>query len=494
MSDDGQNPNKPPPRTGSEAFGVDVEGAPTGAEAFGGSDAKVPLKGALLFGNDPQGGPRGSEAFGGSDMQMPLKGALLFGNDPKGNPTGAEAFGGSDQQLPLKGALLFGNDPKGDPRGSEAFGGSDQGLVFRGSQSFGAPQLVLEKLTKDEIGYDFGGVLLKSDDAGIAGIRKDPRDRIRERVLRVLQERLGCEAVRLRHGVTEDSIPWGRLKREREFDRKLAEELRALYRRAPGEVLGIGQVRDLLEQSERMHSFELKCEWDNIPVRLTVLWHGRAVAFGESALHKEHSFFIFKSPKDDLLGYVDALKPRDTEQRARIRTPEGQLLATVTLEQPGPTPAQALQGNAVFHAVVRDAQERIAFRVAEERASPNYFLATFTHPESGKPVGRLEDRLTGGKIQSMLEMDLRVPRIIAWGIAAVLADLSRLRRAGWPEGKRLAKAEKAPEAVESIEQALGPRKPRRTGAKGGSGGDTRWPSDRSPGLPSRNGFARFGFG
>ena len=228
MSEDDKN--KPPPKVGSESFGHDSEGRPTGSEAFGGFEPRAPLKGALLIGNDPQGKPTGADAFGGSEPEAPLKGALLFGNDPHGNPTGAEAFGGSEQKTPLKGALLFGNDPRGAPSGSEAFGGNDPALAFRGAEAFGAAQLVVDKLAKDEMGYDFAGVMLKAEDSGIAGIKKDPRDRVRERVLKVLGRRLKCEPQRLRHGLGEDSIPWGRLRRDGELDRLLAEDLRKLYR------------------------------------------------------------------------------------------------------------------------------------------------------------------------------------------------------------------------------------------------------------------------
>jgi hypothetical protein len=458
-ANDPQDKHKPKPLLGSEAFGHDADGRPTGADAFGGFEPKLPLKGALLFGNDPSGKPTGAEAFGGNDPDAPLKGALLFGNDPKGNPTGADAFGGSEESAPLKGALLFGNDPKGASTGAEAFGGSDPTLSYRGAEAFGAPQLVPERLAKDEIGYDFVGVLLRAEDSGIAGIRKDPRDRVRDRVLKLLGRRLACEGARLRHGLSEDSLPWGRLKRDRDLDRQLAEALRRLYEKAPGEVLGIGHVRDLLESTERMHSFELACEWDTTPMQLAVLWRGRRVAYAASALHKEHSFLIFKSSADELLAYVDTLVPRLGEQTARIRGPKGEEIATVALVTPGPADEVSAADPQRLEVVVRDAQGRVAFEVAEERATPSFFLATLSVPTAAEPVGKIEDRLSGGKVRAVIEIDLRIPRIIAWGVAAVLADLSRLRRSGWPEGAVRSKQTSEP-AVESIEAALGPRRPR----------------------------------
>ena len=42
----------PEPLVGSQAFGFDPVGRPTGSAAFGEPDAALPLRGALLFGND----------------------------------------------------------------------------------------------------------------------------------------------------------------------------------------------------------------------------------------------------------------------------------------------------------------------------------------------------------------------------------------------------------------------------------------------------------
>ncbi|MBI5511707.1 MAG: nucleoporin [Deltaproteobacteria bacterium] len=457
---EGDGGNRPPPKVGTEAFGHEPEGRPTGSEAFGGAEPARPLKGALLFGNDPKGNPTGADAFGGSEQATPLKGALLFGNDPQGNPSGAESFGGSEQKTPLKGALLFGNDPQGLPTGSEAFGGSDPKLSYRGSEAFGAPQLVEVKLVKDEIGYDFGGVMLKADESGIAGIKKDPRDRVRERVVKVLTRRLRCDAQHLRHGLSEDSIPWGALRRDRELDRALAEELRQRYRRAPGEVLGIGHVSEALEWMERMHTFNLLCDWDTVPVHVRAMWRGKAVATAVSAIHKEHNFFIFTAVEGGVVTYVDQLQPGVRGQTARIRGPEGQPLATVTLVAPAAT-AKPVAGEPLrFKAMVHDARGLLAFEVREERATPGYFLALFLHPQSGDEVGRLEDRLKGGKISAHLELDVRIPKTVAWGVGMVLAELARLRRNGWPEGATGGDAPDDGPKIETIEEALGPRRRR----------------------------------
>ncbi|MEO0815412.1 MAG: hypothetical protein AAFY60_21315, partial [Myxococcota bacterium] len=229
----------PPPSVGSEAFGSDADGRPTGSAAFGEGDAEFPLRGALLFGNDPEGQPRGSESIGADTEDAPLRGALLFGNDPTGGPRGSESFGGDDSSFPLRGALLFGNDPLGGPRGSEAFGAASLHTPEVGSAALGAAQLVPERITKDPIGYDFKGALLRPDDSTLAGFRKDPLDRIRKRIVDILERRCAIKADDLRHGLGEDALPWGRMRRDEDLDRPLAELMRLWWKKAPGAVLGI---------------------------------------------------------------------------------------------------------------------------------------------------------------------------------------------------------------------------------------------------------------
>lgn len=466
-----KNPNdgRPKPKlptvsnqvSGAAAFGQHPKGQPSGSEAFGGSDTDMPLRGALLFGNDPQGGARGSEAFGASDSAQPLRGALLFGNDPQGAPRGSESFGGSDTDNPLRGALLFGNDPKGAPRGALLFGNDPEGQA-RGSEAFGAGQEVPDRLYKDPITYDFGGVLLTVATEGLAGIRKDPRDRVRERVLSVLTRRLAMEPERLRHGLGENAIPWGRLSRDTDLDKPLAELLRAWWKIAPGHLLGVGQTRDLLEGSERMHTFELRCEWDSRPVRLTVLQPDgtgkeTAVAYAEVALHKQHEFFIFRTPEKMVFAYVDQVTPRKNAQTARIRNADGTLVGTFELTTPSTTDSVEEGARVRLKGVLKDAADRIAFKLEEERAAPKTFLANLTLADGTTKVGRIEDKLSGGKIRTLIEVDVPMPRLLTWAVGALMADLARLRRTGWPD------APSGPvedENVETVEQALGPRRRR----------------------------------
>ncbi len=441
--------------TGSQAFGATEDGSPTGSESFGGADADDPLRGAILFGNDPRGGPTGAEAFGGADERIPLRGAILFGNDPRGNPAGSESFGGADEKLPLRGALLFGNDPRGNPRGSEAFGNADEQHQLRGSQAFGAGAGGPERLKKDPVGYDFAGVILIADDSSIAGVRKGGNNPLRERLLRLLGRRLGVVPERLRHGLGEDSVPWGKLKRQPELDRQLAYELRSTWRRAPGEVLGIGQTRDVLERLGRMHSCELRCEWDLSPVQIAVSSLGKPVAHARSAIHKQHAYFVFTSPEGQVLAYVDALAPRRAEQVARIRDHKGVTLATVRLLTPTVTgEPDPRSDEALFQAALADKDGVTVCEVREQRASAQSFLAALRLPEGGEEVGLVRDQLASGKIRTTVELDLMLPRPAAWGLGVILADLARLRRRGWPKAQP-----EAPEtAVESVEDALGPRR------------------------------------
>lgn len=453
--------HKPKPlatTVGSRAFGADLPIGPVGAASVGAPDAGAPLRGALLFGNDPQGNPTGSEAFGGAQEQTPLKGALLFGNDPKGNPTGSDAFGGAQEDTPLKGALLFGNDPRGEPRGADAFGMGDSQFQHRGAAAVGAEQLFPDRLHKDELGYDFGGVMLHLDESSLAGIRKDPNDRLRQRIVGVLHRALAMDVERLRHGLNEDSIPWGRVRRDRGLDRALADELQKAYRRAPGEVLGIGHVRDLLEDSERMHTFSIEGEWDTSPVQLRVLWDEEPVAYAATTLHKEHTYFTFRDSDGDVLAYVDELDPQRGAQQARIRSIDGAMVGLLQLDPPDEGDVDERGAPRLMRATLRDAAEREVVRVEEERLSAQHLRARLIDVRDGTEVGLIEDRMRRGKIQTRVELDIAVPRVMAWALATLLADLARLRRRGWPQPT----PESEPQRLPSIEEALGPRRPRRS--------------------------------
>lgn len=455
---------RPAPLVGSEAFGAAQESDggsdPVGAAAVGGGSAALPLRGAVLFGNDPQGNARGSEAIGASDEETPLRGALLFGNDPKGEARGSEAFGAADAARPLRGALLFGNDPEGEARGSEVFGAATAALQLRGAAAFGGGEQLRERLGKDDLGYDFGGVMLKPDDSSIAGVRRHPQDRHRLRVVHVLHRCLDFDVDLLRHGLNEDSIKWGRLKHdfERLLDHELAEELRRWYRQAPGNVLGIAQVRELLEEHCRMHTFTLTCAWERRPFTLSIYWDGDIHATAEMLYHKELAYFCFKDLDGQVLGYADVLEVRDGEQTARIRDIDGRSVGAFVLH--------ALAGDGAkgrtprFRATVVDAHGRELCEMREQVASERRFKAVFRHPDNGDEIGRVSDTLHDGEVKSELEFDVSVPHVFAWALAAIVADLSRLRRGGWPgtvaKTQPSDAAEEADDELPSIVDELGP--------------------------------------
>ncbi len=443
-------PERPPPSVGSEAFGVDPDGRPTGAEAFGEPDPEFPLRGALLFGNDPDGQPLGAEMIGAESDDAPLRGALLFGNDPAGEPRGSEAFGGDDSSHPLRGALLFGNDPAGDPRGSEAFGAASLQTAFVGSESVGAPQLVPERITKDPIGYDFKGALLRADDTTLAGIRKDPLDRIRKRVVTILERRCAVRVDDLRHGVNEHAIPWGRMRRDSDLDRELAELMRAWWRKAPGEVLGICHLWELLEESERMHTFELRSPWDQAPRSLHVYWDDERVASCVATFHKEHQFYLMRTAEKQVLGYIDRLTPRRRGQQARIRAPDGRIAGVFTLESPSVEADAEETEISLFRGRMEDGEGQGLFRLEERRSAEHVFLGELFEAESQRSVGLIEDRTKERLIETHIELDVAVSRGLAWATATLLADLARFRRAGWPEAEVL-----EDEAIEPIDVALG---------------------------------------
>ena len=274
-------------------------------------------------------------------------------------------------------------------------------------------------------------------------------------MLSVLTRRLGVGPDKVRHGLGEHALPWGRLKRDDTLDTKLAELLREWWKVAPGNQLGVGQVLDLLESSDRMHNFELRCEWDTRPVRLTVLptRGGEPLAFAEGALQKNHEFFVFRTPDKLVFAYVDIVSPRRNAQTARIRDADGTLVGTFELTTPAV--ADTVEGKRVqLKGVLRDADGRVAFRLVEERASSKSFLANLLLPDSDDKVGRIEDKLSGGKIRTMIEVDVGIPRLLVWAVASIMADLARLRREGWPDKP----SDPEPEEIESIEQALGPRR------------------------------------
>lgn len=440
----------PPPSLGSEAFGVDADGRPTGAAAFGEPDPEFPLRGALLFGNDPDGRPRGAEMIGAESDDAPLRGALLFGNDPEGQPRGAEAFGGDDTLHPLRGALLFGNDPDGAPRGAEAFGAPGGMAQFVGSESVGAPQLVPDRITKDPIGYDLKGVLLRTDDSTLAGFRKDPLDRIRKRVVDILERRCAVRVDDLRHGMNEHAVPWGRLKRDPDLDLDLAELMRGWWRKAPGEVLGICHLWELLEESERMHTFELKSPWDQAPRSLHVYWDDECVASCVATFHKEHQFYLMRTSEKQVLGYVDRLTPRRRGQQARVRAPDGRIAGVFTLETPAVEADEEETALSLFTGRMEDGEGRGLFRLEERRSAEHLFLAHLFEAETQRPVGLIEDRTKERVIETHIELDIAVARGLAWATATILADLARFRRAGWPAAEL-----DEEEDIEPIDVALG---------------------------------------
>lgn len=436
----------PPPSLGSEAFGVDPDGRQTGSAAFGEADDEFPLRGALLFGNDPAGGPRGSEVFGADTEEQPLRGALLFGNDPEGAPRGADAIGGEDTEFPLRGALLFGNDPHGGARGSEAFGSSSTSVPYVGAQAPGAPQLVPERLTKDPIGYDFKAPLLRNDETTYAGIRKDPLDQVRKRIVALLESRLNVNVDDLRHGMNEHAVPWGRLRRDPELDRPLAELMRAWWRKAPGEVLGICHLWELLEESERMHTFELRAAYDQAPRTLNVYWDNELVAWCVATFHKAYQFYLMRDAKKNVLGYIDRITPRRRGQVAKIRDVKGALVGSFTLE----TPTVDADEVELFTGTVRDGEGREVFRLEERRSHEHLFLADLYHSETRRQIGLVDDRTKEKTIETLIELDAQVPRGMAWATATTMADLARFRRQGWPAAEV-----EADEAVESVQEALG---------------------------------------
>lgn len=458
----GANDETPQANPGSEP---DADTEPPGH----GSDASnEPPAGALTFGNRADGGPAGAAAFGGGEPDAPLRGAVTFGNNAAGAATGARAFGTPDAAYPLRGALAVGNAAEARPTGAMAFGDGEAGFPLTGALAFGAPQGVPERLGKDSITYDFVGKLLRADDASLAGIRRDARDRTRERVLRVLQLRLGMEGSKLRSGLRPEAIPWGKLRRAPErWDRELAGQLRQWASRAPGGVLGVGHVQQLLEGTERLHTFALHCDWDVRPLKLDILRGETLVGVAESAIHKEQSFFAFKDANGVAVAYVDALVPNQGEQRARVRTAEGELVGSLQLERPAPGQGTEAAENRRFTAALRDSREAVLVRIHEQRATQRYFRAGLHAPVGPQSemaeVGLIEDKLVRGKIKTRIELDVRVPRMVAWAMAVVMADLARLRRSGWPGAPVAADvAEPQQESVESVEAALGPRRrPRR---------------------------------
>ena len=426
------------PLVGSEAFGHDEEGNPRGSQAFGEGDEENRLRGALLFGNDPDGNPTGSDAFGGSDGDTPLRGALVVGNDPAGNPTGSDAFGGSEGAAPLKGALLFGNDPEGAPRGALAVGNPSMArFQLLGSAAFGAAQDLPEKWVKDTIGYDFGGAILKKDVVSMSGIQRAPLDRVRRRILRVLERTLEMDVDRLRHGLDEHSIKWGRLKSaETTLDRELASLFQEAYRKAPGERLGIGHVWDILEIGERMHSFELRCAWDTRPITLEVGWGTEDLGKVIMRYHKAHAFFECVGTEQETLGFADTIEMRAEERIARIRTVKGETVGVLVLDShvhaDSTEEAEESPPEDLLQWSYRDNRGETLFLIKEERTRTDRFRARIEETGSALEVGRIEDRLDQGRVSMKIEIDLALPAVVVWGIGAMVADMVRLRRAGWP--------------------------------------------------------------
>lgn len=105
---------------------------------------------------------------------------------------------------------------------------------------------------KDPWGYRFLQTMWRYEPGINDGMRKDPNDNERTRVLRVLQEVYGISAeARLDHGFDNNCLPWGAMHHDRQTPRKkLAERIRTLCLKSPGGKLGIAQLRYLLAEAE----------------------------------------------------------------------------------------------------------------------------------------------------------------------------------------------------------------------------------------------------
>lgn len=316
-----------------------------------------------------------------------------------------------------------------------------------------------DHLTKDGVGYDFCHPLMQYDPFSMGQIRRDPRDRQRQRCLAVLQRFLAVEPERLAHGLHGEVLPWKRLQQDElltdHFPTAVA--IRQWARAAPRDRLGIGHTFDLLHRWGYLHSYTVSCDWDSQPFILSATTTGgAAVATVRAQLHKQTPYFAIEGPTGAVIGYVDALAPRRVEQEARVRSLEAERLGTVALARPMP---EELDELALFEAELRrgpEQEQEVVAHLIEQSSSTQRFFAGFFDGERRTRVGFVDDQLEKGRVHITVELDLPLdPRLILGAITS-FAELARLRKAGWPD-----RPEDEDEAYfEDIDQALGPRRNR----------------------------------
>ena len=98
---------------------------------------------------------------------------------------------------------------------------------------------------------------------------------------------------------------------------------------------------------------------------------------------------------------------------------------------------------------MEDGDCRPLFRLEERRSAEHVFLGALYEPDTQRQVGLIEDRTKERLIETHIELDVELPRALAWATATTLADLARFRRAGWP-----AAPVEEEEELEPIEKAL----------------------------------------
>lgn len=134
------------------------------------------------------------------------------------------------------------------------------------------PALPVSLTDKDAWGYQFSHTMWRYEPGISDGMRRDPNDAERLRVLRVLEEVYELrDPKRLDQGFTNDSLPWGLMHHDRLTPRKkLAERIRTVCLKAPNGRLGIAQLRYLLTDAELMSTLVVRSKGKTFPLDVEI--------------------------------------------------------------------------------------------------------------------------------------------------------------------------------------------------------------------------------
>jgi hypothetical protein len=186
--------------------------------------------------------------------------------------------------------------------------------------------MAIDFRSKDPWGYHFAQPMMRLDRGVAEVIRRDPNDKERERICRVLEQQYELDARDLDQGLEPRLLPWRRMERERSSPRKrLAEAIKKHAHRAPGGRLGIAQVHALAHEALLLHTWRARAEKVGFPLELAIDQPALGTRYAvDYVLHVDRAFYsVFVEPRKDRFAppllVSEALRVFEGRAEARVR-------------------------------------------------------------------------------------------------------------------------------------------------------------------------------